>query len=222
LLHLPKFEHGNRSLEALLDMSHLPDASRFTPALLPCPAQTSLHANSLYLNQLLATEYPYSPEDRERIAQTIHKKYVAHRKEKEPNYDPADTSMFDWPALSSDKQESNRQQADHIPDKLHSVGLWFRKAIPGAPAAADSQKLLKPHLEDLARAEHDRWVAEKRRQGWCAARDTARESRNEELLLHNDLVPWAELPNEATDFDRVAVQSIPDALASAGYEIYKP
>ena len=35
LLHLPKFEHDNRSFEALLDMSHLVGENKFTPFLLP-------------------------------------------------------------------------------------------------------------------------------------------------------------------------------------------
>jgi hypothetical protein len=225
LLHLPKFEHGNRSLEALLDMSHLPDASQFTPALLPCPAQTSLHANSLYLSQLLATEYPYPPQDRERIAQTAHEKYAAFRiqtEQNDPDFDPNDRSLRVWDRLDEDLKESNRQQADHIPDKLHKVGLWFRNAIHKTTALDDSRRLLDPHIEALSRAEHDRWIAEKRRQGWIAARDTDRNNRDNNLRLHNNLFSWDELPEKAKEYDRVAVRSIPDALASAGYEIYQP
>jgi hypothetical protein len=222
MLHLPRFEHGNRSFEALLDMSHLPDAEKFTPALLPCPAQTSLHANSLYLSQLLATEYPYPPDDRETIARTSHENYVAFRKKWEPDFDQNDPSLQAWPQLEDYLKESNRQQADHIPDKLHRVGLWFRKTVRAENAAADSRKLLHPHIEELARAEHDRWVAEKRRGGWIAARDTSRASRDNNLRLHNNLFRWDDLPDEAKEYDRVAVRSIPGALASAGYEIYQP
>ena len=46
LLHLPKFVHGNRSFEALLDMSHFHEAHQFTPALLPATGHTALHANA--------------------------------------------------------------------------------------------------------------------------------------------------------------------------------
>jgi hypothetical protein len=221
LLHLPQFEHGNRSFEALLDMSHLPHATRFTPALLPSAAQAGLHANAQHLSQLLATDYPYPPEDREAIAKTIHKEYVKQRLT-EPNHNPADPSLKDWSHLSPDLKESNREQADHIAVKLRAAGLWFRKTVPGASAVADPRKSLDKMVERLARAEHARWVAEKRSQGWIPARDTSRESRNNELLLHNCLFKWKKLTDDLKDLDRDTVRHIPDVLASAGYEVFRP
>ena len=221
LLHLPQFEHGNRSLEALLDMSHLPDAERFTPSLLPSTAQTGLHADSGHLGQLLATEYPFPPEARETIAIAIHKRYVEQRK-KDPEHDPNDPALKEWSELAEDLRNSNREQADHIAIKLRAAGLWFRKIIPRTVPATQPNHQLETMLETLAKSEHNRWVAEKRRQGWIAARDTARTSRNNGLRLHNFLFPWEELTDELKELDREPVRRIPDALAAAGYEVFKP
>ncbi len=71
----------------------------------------------------------------------------------------------------------------------------------------------------LAIAEHDRWVAEKRRNGWIAAPCHERECRNDELRLHNCLFPWDELTEEQKKFDRDTVRQIPDHLNKAECEI---
>ena len=61
LLHTPGFLHGNRSFEALLDMSRLAGADTLTPSLLPSASHLELHANASYVSQLIATDYPYPP-----------------------------------------------------------------------------------------------------------------------------------------------------------------
>lgn len=220
LLHLPHFEHGNRSFEAMLDMSHLPGASNFTPALLPSPTHAALHANPLQFSQLLATEYPFSTADRELIAQRIHQTYRAQRLE-DPKVNRTDPSLNDWPTLAEDLKESSRQQADDITVKLRAAGLWCRKAASGTAAAAAANQQLDSFVESLAKSEHDRWVVEKRRQGWIAAADTNRASRNNALLIHNFLVPWDQLSEQDKDLDRVPVRQIPNFLAAANYEIIK-
>lgn len=92
-------------------------------------------------------------------------------------------------------------------------------AAPVAPAApADSVKL-EELLEQLAIEEHDRWVAEKRRNGWIAAPCHERECRNDQLLLHNCLFPWEELTEEQKKFDRDTVRQIPHHLGEAECEI---
>lgn len=222
LLHLPQFEHGNRSLEAILDMSHLPDAELFTPSLLPFAAQADLHVNSVHFGQLLATDYPFPPEDREKIAVAIHKRYVEQRLSEDPKPDPNEPALRSWSDLREDLRNSNREQADHIAVKLRAAGLWFRKIVPGSVQAGAPNQHLEALLEELAKSEHDRWVAEKRRQGWMAAPDTSRESRNDSLWLHNCLFRWDELTDTLKDLDRATARHIPETLASVGYEVYKP
>ena len=223
LVHLPKFVHGNRSFEAMLDMSHFQGAAKFTPALLPASGHTALHANASHLMQLLATDYPFLPEERELIAREIHKEYVQQRKS-DPKHDPKDPALRDWDELAKDElgrslQRSNREQADHIAVKLHAAGLWFRRMIPGAPANPNISQRMQDMIEVLARSEHDRWVVEKRKAGWIAAADTSRASRNNRYRLHNALVPWEQLPDDLKELDLGPVRNIPKYLAAAGYEI---
>jgi hypothetical protein len=221
LLHLPQFAHGNRSFEALLDISHLVDQTRFTPSLLPAASHAALHANAGQLMQLLAKDDPYPPEEREKIAQAIHAAYLKDRKSEGP-LDPKDRSTRAWDRLDEDLKESNRQQADHIAVKLRAIGLWFRKAVPEVPRSTELDLYFESNVERLARIEHDRWVAEKRRSGWIPAPGTDRASRNKRLLLHNFIHPWDRLTEPIKDLDRSASRRIPDLLAAGGYEVYAP
>ena len=221
LLHLPKFAHGNRSFEALLDISHLAGQTRFTPSLLPSNAHAALHANAGQLMQLLAKDYPYPDKEREKIAEAVHRAYLKTR-EKEGPLDPTDRSTREWKVLDEDLKESNRQQADHIAIKLRAIGLWFRKAISGIQMSGALERYFQSNVERLARAEHDRWVAEKRRAGWIPASDMKRESRDRFLLRHNFIFEWDQLDDSIKDLDRNAVRKIPELLRAAGYEVYRP
>ncbi len=223
LLHLPKFVHGNRSFEAMLDMSHLQGDHKFTPSLLPASGHTALHASATDLDQLLATDYPFPPKDREVIAREIQRLYVEQRKSA-PACNPKDPALRTWDELSQDElgrsdQRSSLEQADHLAIKLRAAGLWFRKVMPGAPRNPNVNERLQSMLEALARSEHNRWVVWKRKDGWIPAADTARTSRNDVYRLHNALFPWERLPEDLKELDLGPVRNIPKLLAAAGYEI---
>ena len=214
LLHLPKFEHGNRSFEALFDMSHLVGETKFTPSLLPASGHTGLHANAAHLGQLLATDYPFTKDEREDIAKAIHAQFLEDNSE-DVKCDPNNRSYRLWAALDEDLKASNREQADDIARKLRSGGLWFRKPLPsGAIGLAEIPASL---VESLARLEHDRWVAEKRRDQWIYG-----PAKNKALRTHPCLVKWEDTrltPKEKAK-DINSVKNIPDFLKAGGYEIY--
>lgn len=219
LLYAPQFIHGNRSFEALLDMSSLPSALQFTPSDLPSRTHTILHANSDQLNQLLTTGYPFPSEDRETIAQAIHEMYLSDAGTLNPQ---ANRAHHPWDQLDADLQESNREQADHIAVKLRMIGLWFRKTASRniqSPAVAVMRN--KENLKTMAIAEHARWTTERRRDGWVAGPDNTKASCNEALKIHNCLFPWDELTKAQQQQDIDTVNSIPEFLAASGYEIIK-
>ena len=155
------------------------------------------------------------------IAESIQKAYIARKADqKEYSSGKADDPLNEWKSLAENYKESNREQADHIAVKLRSAGLWFRKQIPGYAADPDAEKRLRRVLEELAKAEHDRWVADQRRQGWIAAAGMDKAKyRDNHRMLHNCIFTWEELTEDLKEYDRVTVNKIPDHLAAAGYEI---
>jgi hypothetical protein len=214
-LHLPHFEHGNRSLEALLDMSRLPDARRYTPSCLPHSSQMALHANAARFQEHLTQKYPFPSEDREKIAKAIHDRFLQELKDlgmldgkKNPSHNP-------WEELPSHLQVSNREQADDIARKLRKVNLWFRKAPKGQAPAHFT--IPDDVIEELAESEHDRWVAEKRRANWIYGKET-----DGKLRTHRCIVKWTDsrLSKEDKNKDRSAVSRMPEFLKAGGYEIY--
>ena len=225
LLLLPEFNHGNRSFEAILDMSHLVGADHFTPALLPAPAQLPLHANASLFVRLVGTAYPYSAEDRDRIAKEIHRHFLEQRKSK-GEYIQTRASHQVWADLPIKFRDSNREQADDLPRKLLALGFWLRKTGPARPeedlALLDYPKLQLPsnEAEKAARQEHDRWVALERRKGTVWGMKAVPQPP----FTHPCILSWNHpdlAPNEKTK-DLDAVQGMPRYLAAAGYEVFKP
>ena len=149
----------------------------------------------------------------EAIARARHELYV--RREIERGVTPeANEALVAWEELEEALRESNRRFADSVGDKIAEVGGIL---VPRELGAADPAELrLSPaDLEDLAREEHDRWVAERLAAGWRytdGAKDVARR-------LSPLLVPWEELPEAERDKDRDGVRSLPELLAAAGYEL---
>jgi hypothetical protein len=220
LLFLPAFNHGNRSFEALMDMSHLADIMSFSPSMLPAAFQLPLHADAKHFRQLLDVDYPFPRAVRELMAERIHQGYLNQQTPSTQSQ-----SSKPWNQLSEELRESNRSQADDIASKLRSVGLWYRQRPSGhteAASIAAGEKLLAPHVEGLARAEHDRWTAQKRRQGWIPGPDTADSSKNDSKRISHCLFQWEDLREDQKDLDRVPIRNIPGLLALAAYEVIKP
>ena len=71
-------------------------------------------------------------------------------------------------------------------------------------------------LDTLARREHERWAAERQRDGWRHGpeRDDARK-------LNPLLVGWDELPDASKEFNRDAARQLPALLARAGFELVR-
>ena len=73
-------------------------------------------------------------------------------------------------------------------------------------------------IELLAQAEHDRWNASKRQQGYTYAPG---DKRDVEPRTHPCLLPWSELPEHERDKDRITVRAIPEFLETAGFRVIK-
>lgn len=118
-----------------------------------------------------------------------------------------------WAQLSDEYRKSNADQAAQIAPNLRLIGLRVVAAqdLGDHPPLAE---LSPEQVEQLARIEHARWVADKLRRGfrWARERDNAHN-------LHPDLLAWDALGEPAKDKDRNAVRQWPAMLQAAGYQV---
>jgi hypothetical protein len=210
LLRVPNYQHGARSLEAVLLMSRLSGERSFERASLPPAGQLAMHVDADEFSSLVAAER--SPgELRDTLAPLLHEEYRDFRKRQKPNEDVSkDASMRAWAELPDNLKESNRLQADDIPRKLREIGCFMAPEISQRRAI----DLTEEDVERLAVIEHDRYNAERFQRQWRIG------PRNVQQRTNPFLLPWSDLPKRVKDYDRNAVRCLPKVLASIGYRIY--
>lgn len=134
----------------------------------------------------------------ERIARALHDAY----RTAVPPGDPAGVA---WDELPESLRASSRAHAADVAEKLRSVGRVLVPGDDGEPECFDDQE-----VEQLAPAEHDRWVAERAAAGWTAG------PRDPVARTTPYLVPWEDLPADVQDVDRRLARALPGILADAG------
>jgi DNA invertase Pin-like site-specific DNA recombinase len=164
--------------------------------------------SSDYANDEVITEL--RPDLREIIAQAIHEAYRHARQNKVRNRDP---SIVKWDKLPDYLKESNREQANHIFEKLHQIGYTVHKV-----SNRDIVPMIftEDEIEIMAELEHTRWNVERLRDGWRWG-----EKRNTIKKTSPYLIGWSELPEDAKELDRQTVRNILELLAKVGLEIQR-
>jgi hypothetical protein len=203
-LKVPQYKHGARSMEAIIDMSTLSRLKKFEQAALPPREQLELHVDADSFSKLLFRDILFGPT-RETFAKAIHEQY-----RRDPRVDRAedDPAMRPWEELPESLKESNREQADQIPEKLRTIGCGYEPVHEPQPFEFEEDE-----LDKLAEIEHDRWVAERFRAGWTLG------ERNIEQRMSPYLVRWADLRDDDKDYDKETVRHMSAFMAKAGFEI---
>ncbi|WP_236981311.1 NAD-binding protein [Mycobacterium kiyosense] len=141
----------------------------------------------------------------ETIAQAIHRRWCAQQT-------AAGMAAPSWSELDESRKESSRAYARHIAVKLRAIGYdiaplrdWF----------ASDFVFSAEEEETLAVMEHDRWVQERIDSGWTPGDKDAAHKKTPYL------VPFADLPPDIAEYDRVFVREIPRLLASVGMQIVR-
>jgi hypothetical protein len=115
-------------------------------------------------------------------------------------------------------KEDNRAAARRIPEILALAGMGIADEREAASADRPDDgvvsKHLEHHLERLAEAEHDGWMEQRLKNGWCYG-----EPRDDGKKIHPLLKPYADLPEKEKNKDRNSVRHFPDMVAKAGYRI---
>ncbi|MFW6135462.1 MAG: NAD-binding protein [Chloroflexota bacterium] len=143
---------------------------------------------------------------REIIARAIHEGYLGFQ----PSH--AGPAAVPWDDLSEKYRESCRRQADHIGHKLEEIGCAL---APLADWNAPPLEFRPQEVDTMARMEHERWMAQRLRDGWTCG------PRNEEARTNPNLLPWDDLPEDVKELNRDTVRSLPASLAAVGLHIVR-
>jgi hypothetical protein len=148
------------------------------------------------------------------IARATHDNYVATRASVAPTNEPVeldDPATVSWGQLPEDLKKSNRDQARHLWVKLAAIGCVL------APNGGESEPFMfgDDEIDRLAQLEHQRWVRERRANGWTSG------ERNIERKTTPYLVGWDQLTEEVKDLDRAAVVGLPAFVNDVGYRIVR-
>lgn len=163
-----------------------------------------LHVFSL-LEQACSPEFVLRGTN-EVLARALHQDYLAQASRSQS------PSAVPWDDLALDLKESNRRQADHIATKLEVVHCHI---VPLTALEGDAFTFAPAEVEQLAEMEHERWVAERRAQGW------KRGPRDPALKTNPSLVSWADLDESARDINRSSVRRLPFFLNRAGFTAHR-
>jgi hypothetical protein len=208
LIKVPRYRHGARSIEAIIEMSMLSGHSCWEQAFLPAKEQLKLHVDEEMFSRLVVRDVLLGAA-REVLAKAIHEKYL---KDQEGKKLASDLSMQPWDELSDTLKESNRRQADHIPEKLRRVGCGFAPVVDRKPAVFE---FTPQEVETMAEMEHERWNSDRFLDGWVYG------EKDVEKKTTPYLVPWNNLTDDVKELDRQAIRGLSEFLAKAKFEIYR-
>jgi len=141
----------------------------------------------------------------EAIAQAIHRRWRAEQL-------ASDKPAPSWSELDESRKESSRLNARHIAVKLRNIDCDI---APLRDWDASEFAFSDDEIEALAIAEHDRWIAERLADGWSSG-DKDTENKKTPYL-----VPFADLPHDIAEYNRIFVRDIPTLLASVGLQVIR-
>jgi hypothetical protein len=149
------------------------------------------------------------------LARALHSEYVRSAQDAGIAPDPAAArTLVPWADLTEDLKDSNRHQAAELSARLEAIGYEIG---PLADADADALTFADDEVELMARLEHERWLDERRSQGWRHAPGP----KDPTARTHPCIVSWNELGEADKEKNRAAVRALPHLFADVGLEIYR-
>jgi hypothetical protein len=145
----------------------------------------------------------------EKIAKLSHDLHLATTQP-----DPDDPSLLPWDDPRFLLRESDRMYADGLGKKLAELNCMVVPA-PLANPAAPGFDLSDAEVEQLAPAEHERWVKDMKRLGYRRGSPKDHVAKRHPMID----VPYDELPKENKDKDRNHVRAMVEILAHVGFRI---
>lgn len=207
-LEVPRYHHGARSIEAIVDMSALTGKHTFGPSCLPDKEQLDPHVDGQeFLKIVRRVDLPHRVGDGfDSLAEIAHERFrniVAtmtngHLEEYKTGF--ADTA---YSKVTSEDKEQYRSFVREAANMLEDVGCRVVPAGKGEQVRALPPEVIEP----LAKLEHERWMTHMHATGWKVGDSTNVETRN-----HEALVAWEVLNRTQKEIDRERVKTIPTIL----------
>jgi len=136
-------------------------------------------------------------------AKTIHNDYIAKLIKENKLIADKETHQ-EWNMLSDEIKDRNRFQMDHLGVKIRSLGC---KTAPISSPKNIFDWNNDTRLEDLSKAEHNRWNAYMYYKGWKFGK-----IKDEHKKTHPDLISYEELEDYIKQYDRNTIKNIPILL----------
>lgn len=211
LLSVQRYEHGARSIAALLTMSALTGAKTFTMSALPARPLLSLHVSEDFWGgtpggpNLL--DDPVWTEDL--ILALAKAGHAGYRKAK-----PKSPDDIDWTKLPPSALTDN---LDPVPRRLIELRTQGWEAVP--EAAAGSRPRLGPAqrkvlLLAMLDREHRIWLGRRLAEGFAKGPEGKRH-----LRLNTDIVPFDQVADDNQQVNVAIMNATLDAFAPAGFAL---
>lgn len=136
------------------------------------------------------------------------KKKTSEAKRKRPS--EIEPALKEWQGLPASLKLSNLRQADSTGRVLALAGF---EMVPVDFDLKERATLTDEDIEKIARLEHERFVADRIRDGW---KDGPRDPKNKKSPY---LVPWNQLDEDTKETDRKWARRLPNALDKVGLMI---
>jgi hypothetical protein len=155
------------------------------------------------------------PEDEitELLARARHDDYVRLQFAKGETQ-AQNSALVPWEQLEGSLRDSNRRFAERVGKRFDRIGCTIE--VRAATEEASVFAFSSGEIEELAQAEHARWVVDLEQNGW-----TYGHVKDAATKRHPLLVGWGELSEEERDKDRDAIRGLPAALVRAGLSIQR-
>ena len=119
-----------------------------------------------------------------------------------------------WDELPAPAREANLAAALRMHPILAMAGLALRDDPDLEGHHPSASAMLTANLERMAEAEHQGWCQQKLLEGWSWA-----DVRDDALLHHPSLKPYADLPESEKDKDRGSILHYPGNAAAVGLRL---
>ncbi|WP_435790609.1 Ryanodine receptor Ryr [Clostridium sp.] len=206
LLKIPRYKHEARSMEAILEMSMLTNATKWEQFHLPSKEQLKLHVDEEQFLRHLMHDAFYS-EKIEKLARDIHEKYRVNN-EKSSNMD--EDVIIPWQETSYEFKNLRRIQVRNIPNALLKIDY----EVVSVKEKPVFKEFTINELNILAENQYKSIYKLKKKGGWKYG-----ETKDYAKKTDPELIYWDKLVEDKKKAVYQMVKIWPEILAESNFKI---